>query len=100
MDKTIPLRQLGKSDLMVSPIGLGCWQFSKGKGLGGSYWPVLEDGEIEKIVRLSLEQGVNWFDTAEAFAGIANYRQNIRRSDNRHEMDACPEDIQIHTQND
>jgi aryl-alcohol dehydrogenase-like predicted oxidoreductase len=67
MDKTIPLRQLGKSDLMVSPIGLGCWQFSKGKGLGGSYWPVLEDGEIEKIVRLSLEQGVNWFDTAEAY---------------------------------
>jgi aryl-alcohol dehydrogenase-like predicted oxidoreductase len=67
MDKKLPLRQLGKSNLMVSPIGLGCWQFSKGKGLGGGYWPILEDEEIEKIVRLSLEKGVNWFDTAEAY---------------------------------
>jgi len=67
MDQSVTLRQLGKSDLMVSPIGLGCWQFSKGKGLGGNYWPVLEDEEIEKIVRLSLERGVNWFDTAEAY---------------------------------
>ncbi|KPJ65590.1 aldo/keto reductase [candidate division WOR-1 bacterium DG_54_3] len=63
----LPLRKLGKSDLMVSPIGLGCWQFSKGKGLGGHYWPALQDEEIEQIVRLSLEGGVNWFDTAESY---------------------------------
>lgn len=67
MVQSTTLRQLGKSNLMVSPIGLGCWQFSKGKGLGGNYWPVLEDEEIEKIVRLNLERGVNWFDTAEAY---------------------------------
>ncbi len=67
MNNTKPLRQLGKSDLMVSSIGLGCWQFSKGKGLGGNYWPILDDEEIEKIVRLSLERGVNWFDTAESY---------------------------------
>ncbi|NIN00392.1 MAG: aldo/keto reductase [candidate division Zixibacteria bacterium] len=54
---------------MVSPIGLGCWQFSKGKGLGGKFWPVLEDDEIENIVKVSLEGGVNWFDTAENYGG-------------------------------
>jgi len=30
-------RRLGRSSLMVTPIGLGCWQFSKGKGLFGNY---------------------------------------------------------------
>ncbi len=61
------LRRLGSSDLLVSPIGLGCWQFSKGVGPGGRYWPALPDGVIRNIVRMSLDGGVNWFDTAEAY---------------------------------
>jgi len=64
-----PLRRLGPSDLMVSPIGLGCWQFSQGQGLGGGYWSVLTDEEIRDIVRVSLEGGINWFDTAESYGG-------------------------------
>ncbi len=67
MENKSSLRRLGKSDLMVSPVGLGCWQFSKGHGFGGKYWPVLTDDEIEDIVRASLEGGINWFDTAEAY---------------------------------
>ncbi len=67
MGTALPLRFLGKSDLMVSSIGLGCWQFSKGNGLLGNYWPTLNDDEIKGIVRVSLEGGINWFDTAEAY---------------------------------
>ena len=67
MENKSLLRRLGKSDLMVSPVGMGCWQFSKGHGLGGKYWPVLTDDEIKDIVRGSLEGGINWFDTAEAY---------------------------------
>lgn len=67
MESTMPLRRLGKSDLMVSAIGLGCWQFSRQKGLDGKYWPFLEESEILEIVRVSLEGGINWFDTAEAY---------------------------------
>jgi len=67
MTALLPRRRLGSSDLMVSPIGLGCWQFSKGQGISGKYWPILADDEIEHIVRVSLEGGVNWFDTAEAY---------------------------------
>jgi aryl-alcohol dehydrogenase-like predicted oxidoreductase len=66
---TIPLsfRCLGRSELMVTPVGLGCWQFSKGHGLFGNYWPVLDDAEIRRIISQSLDGGINWFDTAEAY---------------------------------
>lgn len=65
----LSLRRLGKSDLIVSVIGLGCWQFSRGRGLGGHYWPVLGEEEITGIVEASLEGGINWFDTAESYGG-------------------------------
>ncbi len=61
------LRTLGSSDLRVSPVGLGCWQFSRGSGLLGRYWPELPDPVPREIVRRSLEGGINWFDTAEAY---------------------------------
>ncbi len=61
------LRALGSSELRVSPIGLGCWQFSKGSGYLGRYWPELADPVPLEIVKKSLEGGINWFDTAEAY---------------------------------
>ena len=63
------LRRLGSSELMLSPLGLGCWQFSNNKGLVGKFWPALEPESVEKIVRISLEGGINWFDTAEIYGG-------------------------------
>jgi len=63
------MRNLGKSGLAVSPIGLGCWQFAQGKGLFGNTWGIVGDEEIREIVRISLEGGMNWFDTAESYGG-------------------------------
>jgi aryl-alcohol dehydrogenase-like predicted oxidoreductase len=60
-------RNLGKSDLKITPVGLGCWQFSKQKNFAGKYWPSLEDDVILNVVKLSLEGGINWFDTAELY---------------------------------
>ncbi len=63
---------LGKTGLMVTPVGLGCWQFSKRNNMAGKFWPSLEDDLIEKVVSLSLEGGINWFDTAEIYGNGAS----------------------------
>jgi len=72
MKQTLPLRPLGKSDLMITPIGLGCWQFSKQKNMAGKFWPNMEDDLIKQMVKISLEGGINWFDTAEIYGNGAS----------------------------
>ena len=72
MENKIGLRSLGNTGRMVTPIGLGCWQFSKQKNLAGKFWPTLEDDLIGKVVSLSLEGGINWFDTAEIYGNGAS----------------------------
>lgn len=62
---------LGNTKLMVTQIGLGCWQFSKQKNLAGKFWPTLEDNIINEVVSLSIEGGINWFDTAEVYGNGA-----------------------------
>jgi aryl-alcohol dehydrogenase-like predicted oxidoreductase len=64
---SLQLRKLGNSDLKLSPLGLGCWQFSNGKGLIGKFWPALRREDIRQIIQTSLEGGINWFDTAESY---------------------------------
>ena len=61
------LRRLGKTDVELSSMGLGCWQFSEGFGLVGGFWPALPTGVVNEIVARSLTGGINWFDTAEAY---------------------------------
>ena len=65
METNHTLVPLGQTGISLTPIGLGCWQFSKQKNLAGKFWPTLEDDLIEKVVSLSLDGGINWFDTAE-----------------------------------
>ncbi|HKJ91838.1 MAG TPA: aldo/keto reductase [Longimicrobiales bacterium] len=60
-------RALGATGIQVTRIGLGCWQFSGSGGLAGRYWPALPQEAVNGIVRASLEGGVRWFDTAEAY---------------------------------
>ncbi|MEM1583104.1 MAG: aldo/keto reductase [Nitrososphaerota archaeon] len=48
---------LGKTDVKVSRIGLGAWQFSED-------WGLTEYQEARKIVSKAVEHGINFFDTA------------------------------------
>jgi len=59
-------RQLGKSGLEVSAIGLGCM------GLSFAYGPAMDPREAIKLVRAAVDRGVTFFDTAEAYGPFKN----------------------------
>ena len=59
-------RKLGKSNLEVSAIGLGCM------GLSYGYGPATDRQDGIKLIRSAVELGVTFFDTAEAYGPFAN----------------------------
>ena len=61
------LKEIGKTNIKLSSLGLGCWQFSKNTGFAGKFWPKLSNDNTLDIIKTSLDKGVNWFDTAELY---------------------------------
>src|SRR6266403_4273152 len=59
-------RKLGKSNLEVSAIGLGCM------GMSFSYGPPKDKQEMISLVQAAVERGVTFFDTAEAYGPFTN----------------------------
>ena len=68
----IHLRSLGKTDILVTPIGLGVMELAGGGGLIGMAFPVISTEEKNAIIKAALDGGINWFDTAEMYgAGVS-----------------------------
>ena len=61
------LRRLGKTEIEVSPIGLGVMEFAGGGGLLGMAFPHISQEVKDATVEAALEGGINWFDTAELY---------------------------------
>jgi aryl-alcohol dehydrogenase-like predicted oxidoreductase len=59
-------RTLGKSNLTVSAIGLGCM------GMSVMYGPPKERPEMIKLLRAAVDRGVTFFDTAEVYGPYVN----------------------------
>jgi aryl-alcohol dehydrogenase-like predicted oxidoreductase len=68
----IQLRHLGKTDILVTPIGLGVMEMAGGGGLIGFMFPVISQEDKNAIIKAALDGGINWFDTAEMYgAGVS-----------------------------
>jgi aryl-alcohol dehydrogenase-like predicted oxidoreductase len=59
-------RKLGKSNLEVSAIGLGCM------GMSFSYGPPKDKKEMTSLLHAAVERGVTFFDTAEVYGPFTN----------------------------
>ncbi len=56
---------LGRTDISISPLGVGTWQWGS-RSLWG-YGTGYTDADLEAAFRASLEGGINFFDTAEVY---------------------------------
>ena len=59
-------RKLGKSNLEVSALGLGCM------GMSSSYGPPKDKKEMTSVLRAGVERGITFFDTAEVYGPYLN----------------------------
>src|SRR5258708_27585539 len=59
-------RKLGKSNLEVSALGLGCM------GMSFSYGPPKDKHEMNSLLRAAVERGITFFDTAEVYGPFTN----------------------------
>lgn len=64
---TVERRSLGRTDIMVTPIGLGAMELSGGGKALGRMFPKLPQEEKSAIVKAALDGGINWIDTAELY---------------------------------
>lgn len=57
-------RKLGATGLEVSVVAMGCWAI-----IGGSTWGDQDESEALAAVQTALDEGINFFDTAEGYGG-------------------------------
>src|SRR5438093_11212533 len=66
MGITMEKRKLGKSNLEVSALGLGCM------GMSANYGPPPDRQEMIALIRAAVDRGVTFFDTAESYGPFTN----------------------------
>ena len=70
-------RQLGKSDLNITPVGYGAWAIGGG---GWQFaWGAQDDNDSIAAIHRALELGVNWIDTAAVY-GLGHSEEVVART--------------------
>lgn len=72
---TLPKRRLGRTDMSITPVGLGAWAIGGGDWAVG--WGNQDDKESIAAIRHAIERGINWIDTA-AIYGLGHSEEIVR----------------------
>ena len=71
------IRQLGSTDLYITPIGFGAWAIGGGQWAGG--WGPQDDQDSIAAINRALDLGMNWIDTAPAY-GLGRSEQVVAQA--------------------
>src|SRR3984893_12081359 len=70
-------KQLGNSDLKITPIGVGAWAMG---GAGWAFaWGPQDDDESIGAIHAALDKGINWIDTAAVY-GLGHSEEVVARA--------------------
>jgi aryl-alcohol dehydrogenase-like predicted oxidoreductase len=70
-------RQLGNSDMHITPIGIGAW--AMGGGGWAFAWGPQDDNESVSAIHAALDAGLNWIDTAAVY-GLGHSEEVVARA--------------------
>jgi aryl-alcohol dehydrogenase-like predicted oxidoreductase len=73
----LPKRRLGRTDMFITPVGLGAWAIGGGDWAVG--WGNQDDKQSIAAIRHAAERGVNWIDTA-AIYGLGHSEEVVRKA--------------------
>ncbi len=78
-------RKLGKTDVEVSEISLGCWTMGGLNWVNGvpNGWADVNENEIKEAVNYAIDKGVNHFDNADVYGNGRAERMLARSLDNK-----------------
>lgn len=81
-------RELGRSEITVSAMGLGLWQAGGVKGTGSSAdgWDGVTDDESIRVIHTAMEHGINLFDTAASYGAGHSERLLARALEGRRDQ--------------
>src|SRR5580693_5668697 len=70
-------RQLGNSDLHITPLGIGCWAIG---GPGYAFaWGAQNDNDSIAAIWRAIDAGLNWIDTAAVY-GLGHSEEVVARA--------------------
>ena len=70
-------KQLGNTDMQLTPIGFGSWAIGGG---GWAYgWGAQDDGDAIAAIERAVELGINWIDTAAVY-GLGHSEELVAKA--------------------